>query len=318
MIEEILSWDNVLDAHKKTLKGKAKFKVAAIKFNENATQNLRDLVEEVRSGNYLPQGYNEFYVYEPKERLIQAPQYRDKIVQQMFNNVLRDFYEPKFIYDSYACIRGKGNHKAIQRLHHFARGAMDCYENPYLCKIDIKKFFYTIDRGVLKTILDRQLPCDATKANLVKIIDNHTDDKGLPLGNLLSQTFANIYMNEVDQHCKRKFKYKRYLRYADDIFVFCSCKSEAKNALQRISLHISKTLNLQVHQDKSQVVRLKSGFDGLGMRFYRSHRVLSNQNKRKSMRRGYTAEEFHSWRSFALMGNNHEFVRKVQKRNNLK
>lgn len=170
MFDQIIDPDNVRDAHRKTLLGKHKFRPAAVRFNRNETQNINALVNEVRTGNYAPDGFNEFYVLEPKERLIFAPKYRDKIVQHMINNPLRDYFEPKFIFDSYACIRGKGNQRAIRRLQHFTRKVKwESSETPYLCKIDMAKFFYSIDHDTLKRVLAKRLHCPRSAIVFIRL-----------------------------------------------------------------------------------------------------------------------------------------------------
>lgn len=323
MFEDIISWSNVLNAHHKTLKGKAKFKISAIRFNENQTQNLIDLVNEVSSGSYSPLPYVEFSVYEPKERLIHAPRYRDKIVQHMVNNVLRDFYEPKFIFDSYACIREKGNERAIKRLHHFQRGAIDEFgSSAYLCKVDIRKFFYTIDRNILKQVLKKKITCNRTLTLLDTLIDHSIDCVGLPLGNLISQLFANVLMNEVDQYSKRNLECRRYLRYADDIFVFCSSKTEARELLIKLTLFLEQKLNLTTNKSKSSISKLEGGFNGLGFRYFHTHRIITTQNKKAILRRvsnsveGLTTQQIQSWCNFSKQGSTKMFREKVHLLNN--
>ena len=125
-----------------------------MEFAVNQTRNLVELQEDLKNGTYEFKGYFEFKVYEPKERIINAPHYRDKIAQLAINNVIKDIYQPCFIYDTYACLEGKGTHKCVNRISYFMRKAKWEYgDKAYIVKIDVKKFFYSIDRNILKTLL---------------------------------------------------------------------------------------------------------------------------------------------------------------------
>lgn len=304
MFDEIIKPENVRASHHKTLRAKHKFRGSAINFNREETRNLAKLVKELDSGTYRPSGYNSFKVYEPKERLIYAPKYRDKIVQHMVNNVLRDFYEPKFIHDSYSCIRGKGNQRAIRRIHHFTKKVQWQSESrPYLCKVDLAKFFYSINHQVLKDTIAKKVTCDRT-LNLVNILIDHSPESvGLPLGNLCSQLFANILMNEADQFAKRQLKCRNYIRYADDIFILCRNKTQAQRYLDDMKMFLTFQLDLSPHLEKSFVTPADNGFTALGYRVYPTHILLSSQNKRRIKRRASRGElsrdSFQSWLSFA-------------------
>lgn len=151
--ERIISWDNVMSALVKTRKGKHKYKLDAMVFNSRPMYNIALVREAVRLGIYKHLGYRKFIVLEPKQRIIYAPKYTDKIVQHMANNILINMYEPTFIFDSYACIRGKGNMAAVERIQYMQRKSRHEYPDATFLKLDISKFFYTIDRTILKKIL---------------------------------------------------------------------------------------------------------------------------------------------------------------------
>lgn len=320
MFDKITDKENLKVAHKNTIKGKAKHKLAAVIFNSNKTHNMENLRLDLITGNYTPSGYSKFYVTDPAVRLIHAPEYRDKIVQHGVNNILRDIYEKKFIFDSYACIRNKGNQRAVKRLRQFTINATTKYGgNAYLCKIDMRKFFYTINREILKKIISRTIDCIYTLGLIYKIIDNATldvdgniNDLGLPLGNLTSQLFANIIMNEVDQYAKRILKCKYYLRYADDIFVFCSSKEHAVSIKASLSNYIESVVGLQVNDVKSHVCKLSHGFNGLGFNFKGSAIRLSQQNKKRIKRIirkcQFDSLQFEAWANFASMGHTNNFI----------
>ena len=281
MIQQITDWENVLQAYQNTQKGKPKYKKQAILFAKNPTPQLRDLVGKVHKGEWEPSGYSEFTVKEPKERVIYAPKYVDKIVQHMVNNVLRDYFEPKYIKDSYACIRGRGHLACVKAIQRHMRVATRNYKEPYLIKADVSKFFCSIDRDVLKRILRKHIDCQQTIHLLDKIIDNSPQDKGLPLGNLTSQQFANIYMNEIDQYCKRTLSLKHYVRYADDIFIVVDGKKQAKYILSRLRERISDVLKLSIPLRKCDIRPLRMGFSGLGVKIKTTHIMLTSRTKRR-------------------------------------
>lgn len=286
LFEQIISDENIRLAYKNTLKGKAKFKTAAVIFGQNETQNLQKLKQSLIDNTYFPNAYIYFKVYDPKERIIYAPKYVDKIVQHMLNNVLSDWYAKRFIYDSYACIKNKGNGRAVKRLHYFLRYAKWNYgPQVYITRVDISKFFYSIDRQILKNIIRRQITCLRTRNLIFSIIDSSPEDMGLPLGNLTSQLFANVYMNELDQYMKRNLGVKLYLRYADDIFIISQNKENARLILNSVREFVELKLNLKLHPYKSDVLPLDKGLDALGFKLFTTHIVLKRSTKISIKRR---------------------------------
>lgn len=218
------------------------------------------------AGEYQPGDYIEFSVYEPKERVIYAPRYHDKIVQHATNNILRDFYEPKFIHDSYACIRGKGNQRAVQRIHQNMRRAGINYRDPWIIKADVQKFFYSIDREVVKEIARKKVGCKRTLSLLDAIIDSSPNEKGLPLGNLTSQLMANVLMNEIDQYIKRTLGVRHYVRYADDLILVVDGKAQAGDVLGCIRAFGRDVIRLTFPDRKCFIRPLHLGLEALGYR----------------------------------------------------
>lgn len=281
--DHILNYDNVMDAYRKSRLGDGKYKASSARFHRDAIVNIDQLVTELDLGLYSPGAYDSFTVYEPKERIIHAPRYRDKIVQHMVNNVLAPLFKQIYIADSYACIEGKGNLKAVRQLQNFYRRADQAFGGQvYLIKADVKKFFYTINREILKTILTKYIYCPWTLSLLFRIIDSSPGDIGLPLGNLTSQMFANILMNELDQKAKRELGVPFYLRYADDIFGFTNSSYHAHSLLSKIKLSTVMDIGLTMHPGKSSIRKLGiNGLDGLGFKIHLNRIDLSSQCKRK-------------------------------------
>lgn len=285
MFQQICSIENIKEAYRKTRLGKGKHKISAIDFERSESRNLRQLQKELKKGTYRPRAYHRFYVFEPKRRLIQAPSYRDKIVQHAINNVLHPVLSKRFIKDSYACIVNKGHGRALNQVQNYLQQAHREYgENNYLVKVDIAKFFYTIDHDVTIKILRKHIQCKKTLKLLKVIIRSCPDPKGLPLGNLISQLLANLYLNELDQWAKRKLGVKYYLRYADDILAITKDKESARYIKGRICNYLKKRLNLKPHPRKTRIQPSFIGLDSLGFKVYREKILLNSQAKKRSRR----------------------------------
>ncbi len=326
LFDRIVDEENIYDAYKQSLKGKGKYKNNAMKFALDETYNLRELRRSLIDETYQFDGYEEFPVFEPKERIINAPFYKDKIVQLAINNILKELYNSTFIYDSYACIDDKGTHKCVDRIQHLMRKAKWKYgDGTYVIKGDIKKFFYSIDRDVLKILLPKKIKCKKTLRLLFKIIDSADiiDLLGLPLGNTLSQICANIYMNELDQFCKRKLGLKYYVRYMDDFFIFVESKDEADRVLKLVREFVEEKLHLKLNKDKTKAFPLAQGLNAIGYKIYVTHRLLRNDSKKNIKRKikamphlilegKLTVEKaeqiLNSWKGHAEHANSHNFI----------
>lgn len=271
LIDEVISYDNKQQSFLAASRGIKRYKRETTEFNINLFKNLDTLGNQILNGTYKPGHYHKFKVYIPKEREIHSPSFRDKVAQHMIHSVLREVYEPKFIFDSYACIRDKGNHAAVRRLLHFCRSAQNSYSEPTVVKIDISKFFYTINRSVVINILREDLEeyNPEILISMIEIIksspENEISDKlGLPLGNLTSQLLANILMNKVDQYIKNALQIEKYMRYADDLFIIVDGKDKAKRYKDEIENFINTNLKLEINPKKSGVYPISRGIDGLG------------------------------------------------------
>lgn len=284
LIETVLEEDNIQNAFRNTLKSHAKYKIQSIKFAQDEVVNLRNLCEELRNQTYRPSSHNRFYITDPKVRLIYSPAYRDKIVHHAINNILRDEIEPKFIHDSYSCIRGKGNQRALKRLLHFTRSANDRYSNPYVIKLDIKKFFYSIDHDVICEVIDMEVKCSWLRWILKLFVRNSPEEKGIPLGNLLSQLLINLMMNLFDQWVKRDLKVRYYMRYSDDMIVIVDGKRNARNMLSEMKTFINDVLRLECHPNKTLIHPLSQNIKAFG--FYVNVRgIFITQETRKKVRK---------------------------------
>lgn len=309
LFNKITDWKNVYRSYQLTQRGKAGYKSSAIKFAQDHISNLKQLQHEIVSCEYQVSEYSSFKVFEPKERIVCAPAYRDKITQHMVYQVIRDIYEPCFIYDSYSCIRGKGNQRAVKRIQHFMRKAKWLYgKSATILKLDIKKFFYSIDRAILKSIVAKKITCRRSYDLVCKIIDSSPSEAGLPLGNLTSQLFANVYLNELDHYVKRSLKCKFYVRYADDTFFVLNNRSHAISILNKVREYLRQKLGLTTHAHKTVLCQVASGVTGLGFKIKLSHIGLRKDNKNRTKKRlkpgadlSSINDSMLSWLSFASM-----------------
>lgn len=288
LFDKVVDMKNIYDAYKQVMKGNNKYCDDAIKFYRDETYNLHSLRNILIKNEYSFGNYTKFYVYEPKERLIYAPTFIDKVVQIALHNILKQIYFKCFIHDSYGSIDNKGTHKCVDRIQHFMRKAKWLWGNDaYIISLDIKKFFYSIDRNILKNIYKKKIGCKRTLDLLFNIIDsaNQIDELGLPLGNTMSQLSSNVYMNELDQYAKRKLGLKFYVRYMDDIVVVVKNKEEAKKIKCMLEDFIENKLNLEINKDKTKIFPIKQGINTIGFKIYTTHRKLRNQTKKNIKRK---------------------------------
>lgn len=287
LYERIYDTKNLEESYKRTQSGNRKYRKEAIYFAMSKERKLRCLQKELEDRTYRPGSYIEFYVFEPKKRLVHAPHIRDKIVQFSIHTVLQGVYRPVFIKDSYACLEDKGAHEAVHRIQHYMRLAQWKYEEPYIVKIDVRKFFYSINRDILKTIYRKKIP--ESEQDFLRILDMIVDsspegEKGLPLGNVTSQDFANIYLNEIDQFCKRYLGLKWYVRYMDDICIIVKDRETARNVLAKIRTYVKDHLDLELNE-KTHIYPLAQGINTLGFRIHTTHLEVRNSSKAAMKRR---------------------------------
>ena len=287
LYERIYDIRNLEESYKRTQSAERKYRKEAIYFAMSKERKLRDLQKELQDKTYRSGSYIEFYVFEPKKRLVHAPHIRDKIVQFSIHTVLQGIYRSVFIKDSYACLEEKGTHEAVHRIQHYMRLAQWKYEEPYIVKIDVRKFFYSINRDILKTIYRKKIP--ESEQDFLRILDMIVDsspegERGLPLGNVTSQDFANIYLNEVDQFCKRYLGLKWYVRYMDDICIIVKDRETARNVLAKIRTYVKDHLDLELNE-KTHIYPLAQGINTLGFRIHTTHLEVRNSSKAAMKRR---------------------------------
>lgn len=279
--DEFLTLRVFMEASKKVFRGKNKKNMEALIFEDKKIENLLVLMDDLEKGTYKPGRYKEFFIYEPKKREILAPTHRDKVVQIALNNVLKKIYFPCFISDSYGAIDGKGTHRCVDKIQSNMRKAKRNMKDPQIVKLDIKKFFYTIDREILKKIFRKKIKDE----RMLQVLDVVTDsawqmgENGIPLGNTVSQLSSNIYMNEFDQYAKKTLRLKYYVRYMDDIIIIVDGKNKAREVIKEARDFMETKLNLRLNEKKTRFFPLSQGVNAIGYRIYPEYRLLRKRSK---------------------------------------
>ena len=224
---KVLSFESLMDAHKKSRKGKG-YRNEIIKFNLKQEEYITWLYNELKNGTYKHGGYKVFYVTEPKLRKIEKSRYIDRIVHRwIVDNFLEPTFVPTFVNTSFACLKDRGMHRAALYVQSCMRSALNKWEEYYILKMDIAKYFDSIDKSILFKILQRKIK-DKKLLWLVKeILFSQKREKGLEIGNYTSQMFGNIYLNEQDQFVKHKLHIKYYARYLDDSIIIVKTKQNS-------------------------------------------------------------------------------------------
>ncbi len=255
--------ENLYAAFLDARKGK-RVKRTTLKFEVNLGAELEALYDELHSGEYRPRAYSQFYVYEPKKRLINAPSFRDLVVQHAIYRTIYAIFDKSFIDTSYACRKGGGTHKASE----YTQKEMRNYDGElYFVKLDIRKFFYSIDRDILRKLFEKKIK-DRRFVEMMCVFAEMNSDKGIPIGNLLSQIYALIYLNTLDHFIKRELKIKSYVRYVDDFILIGLTLYEAKIAKVKCEKFVQDNLNLELSHWHIQ--KIKKGINFVGYRTWKS------------------------------------------------
>lgn len=265
LFARIVTFDNLLLAARKARRGKRDRHSVGHFFFHLETE-LFALQEALQAGTYRMQPYRTFTIYEPKQRQICAAHFRDRVVHHAVCNILDPIFEASFIADTYACRRGKGTHAAVHRAQYFARRL------PYVLKCDIRKYFDSVDHLLLKGLLRRKFKDPALLDLLDHIIEHPLPDsvpgKGLPIGSLTSQYFANLYLGVLDHFLKERLRLKGYVRYMDDFLVFAENKPLLHETLAAIRTFLQQHLRLALKEPSVQVLPVTQGIPFLGFRVF--------------------------------------------------
>lgn len=267
LFDDVFSLDNFYAAYVDARRGKRK-KRATFEFERNLGTNIADLHSRIHSGSYHPDPYFQFKVYEPKERIIHAPSFRDVIVQHAIYRKIYPIFNQSFIDTSFACRIGYGTHKASEYTQRVMR---QCDPNLYILKLDIRRFFYSIDRHILRRLLSRKIK-DEKMVDIMMLFAEKNGPVGIPIGNLLSQIYALIYLNPMDHYIKRGLHVERYVRYVDDFVLIGLERQQCVDLRGLIVEFIKGQLGLVL--SKSTIQKIRRGVNFVGYRTWIRKRFI--------------------------------------------
>lgn len=274
LMDQIADYDNIQLAFVKSSRGK-QAKQEVVEFRNNYDENIIDIRKSLLSGDIQVGNYSYFKIYDPKERLICAASFRERVIHHAIMNVCHQYFDRNLIYDTYATRIGKGVYKALEKAKHAAS------KYQYVAKLDFRKYFDSIDHEVLKEKLARLFKDKRLLSVFYKIIDSYSvvEGKGVPIGNLTSQYFANYYLSALDHNVKEVINVPVYLRYMDDILVMDNDRAELKNHVRYIQEYSDINLKLRLKEPIYRNANTGTPFLGYVVKPYRLQ--LNGRSKKR-------------------------------------
>lgn len=315
--EDIINLENLLEAWQDFLLGKRKRKDVQ-EFRTKLMDNILDLHHDLVYHKYEHGGYKAFKVFDPKTRNIHKATVSDRLLHHAIYHQFYPFFDRTFIFDSYSCRLEKGTHKAITRFNQlFLKVSKNNMKTCWVLKGDIRKFFASIDHKILINVLRDYISDENIVWLLAKVIDSFhvKNGKGLPLGNLTSQLFANIYLNEFDQFIKHQIKAKFYIRYADDFVILSDSQNWLEDQVAIIKDFLLAKLKLEIHPNKIFIKTMSSGVDFLGWINFPGYKVLRQATKKRMFRKlkenSYKEESLCSYLGMISHGNSFKIKKEL-------
>ncbi len=287
IFDEIISLENLFSAWREFRRGK-KNKPDVQEFEFNLEDNLFQLHRELKTKTYQHSHYTPFCIQDPKLRRIHKAGVKDRVLHHAVFRVLYPIFDKGFIFDSYSCRLNKGTHRAVNRLENFCRKlSKNNRRNIFALKCDIKRFFDSVDQDILLKLIKKKIQDADTVLLVEKIIKSFEKEKnkGIPLGNVTSQLFANIYLNELDQFIKHSLKINHYLRYCDDFVILGENKEYLLRLAPFIDNFLKEKLKLTLHPDKIIIRKHHQGIDFLGYVVLPHYRVLRTKTKGRILKK---------------------------------
>ncbi len=340
LYKQLTSYENLEMVFKKAKKGKSS-KAYIIEFESNLKENLMLLKYELENFAYVPKPLKRIVIRDPKTRVIMISDFRDRIVHHALCNVIEPIFDKKFIFDSYANRKGKGVHQALKRFDFFKRKISingskinnvkyNSMVIGFVLKADIKHYFDTINHGILINTIKRTIKDEKVIWLIRQILSQHhikVNGKGMPLGNLTSQFFANVYLNDLDYFIKHNLKAKYYIRYVDD-FVILNNSKDILNLYQKEIEKYLSNLQLELHPNKSKILPIYKGINLLGFRAFYYHTLIKKSNIKKFQRKllnkivliknddltyGDLIESLQGWLGYAIWANTYKLRQDIIK-----
>ncbi len=312
LFNQICCFENIHLAYLKARKNK-RYRNNILDFSDNLEKNLLQIKEELETEAYKHGKYREFIVCDSKKRHIKAPCFKDRIVHHALCNIIEPIFNSCFIFDSYACRKSKGTHWAVKRLKFFLKNK----NNIYCLQCDISKYFDSISHDILIQLIKNKIICFKTIRLIKEILSSSFEKepgRGIPIGNLTSQLFANIYLNKLDQFVKRKLKITHYLRYMDDFLFLGKNKRELKKLSIIIKQFLYQELNLAINPQKIIIFPCSLGIDFLGYVIFKDHILLRKATVKKFLRKiknKNSTERNTAWLAYAKHANSYLLSKKL-------
>lgn len=318
LFSKITDIDNLRLAYKKAVRGGNRYTVGHLKFKENLEANLYLLQTELITGTYAHGKYHTFTVYEPKERLIKSLPFRDRVIQHAINNILEPIFENVFYSCTYACRKTKGTHEGVKQVQSQIR-KLSKTGTVYYLKMDFSKYFHSIDRAILFKEIKKKI----SDKKVIKLLMIFGEDnaKGIPIGNLLSQLFANVYGHIFDRFVKTRLKARYYFRYMDDTVVLSNSKEELKRyqkVLQRFS-----SMFMRLKFSKWFINSISQPLNFLGYRITAEYKLIRKDSVTRAKRKikKYIEQKdrqrlmmfLASWSGHLKSANSHNLVKFINK-----
>jgi hypothetical protein len=269
-------------------------------------ENLFQLHKDLNRGIYKHGHYYQFTVFDSKKREIVVSSVRDRIVHRMIYEYLVLIFNKTFIYDVWSCRKKKGLHGAIERAQFF----MKKYKNGFVWRTDIKKFFDSVNQEVLLRCIERRVKNPITLSIIQEIIVSYKISTGIPIGNLTSQIFSNIYLNEFDRFVKHSLKPKTYMRYGDDFLIFETNKKLLEEIKIKAVLFLGEKLYLSINPKNDILVKTKQGIHFIGVDIFPFDRRLKKRNWKKVVN-NLNEKNFSSYSGFIKKHSNRKKVREI-------
>ena len=339
LYDALCSFANLQRAFQKAQKRKS-LRSDVQEFAYNLESELFKLKNELETMTYEPQPLQSFVIRDPKTRVVSASAFRDRVVHHALCNAIEPLFERTFICDSYANRKGKGTLAALERFDVFKRkvsrngtplnGAHDNNTVIGFClKCDIRHYFETVDHDILLAIIRKKIADEKVMWLIEKILANHgtsTKEKGMPIGNLTSQFFANVYLNELDYFIKHELRQRYYIRYVDDFVLLHESRTVLENCKEKIDEFLVSRLRIELHPEKSQIVPLHKGVKLLGFRCFYHMRLPRKSNLKHMQQRmaefaalmkegRISADEVNErvdgWCAYVALGNTHKLRKRI-------
>jgi len=335
---KLCSYKNLEKAFYKAKRNKPK-KFYIKEFEKNLHENILELKRDLETLRYKPTPLTKFTIHDPKTRVIRKSTFRDRVVHHAIVIILEPIFDKTFIFDSYANRLNKGTTTALKRYDSFKRKISkngtkikNAFDNNsvkgYVLKADIRHFFDSVDQKILLGIISKKIKDDKVLWLINTVLKNFDNDRiGMPLGNMTSQFFANLYLNPLDQFVKKRLNMKYYIRYVDDFVILHRDKKLLEDCKDKISKYLMN-LRLELHPEKSKIYSVYQGVNFLGFKTFYHHRLVRKRNVKLFLKRlkefkeeydegylprGILLEKLQGWFAYSVWGNSYKLRKKLVK-----